>query len=407
MKIGINRVSYKLSLGWLLYALAFMMLFFCTFYESTTFVQFAKLGVVRNLCRVAAACMIAIKCVYVDRFNLKNLFAIACLMMLDVIVYYFSRRGSILDLAVLMIGAAKIQPRKIVKLYAQCASVFLAVAFLCSTTGIILDYTTVRVMNGVQVSDSLRHSFGINYPTDFAAHVFFIYICYYYLKADRRKINVLDFLVTFLIVAFLDHFCEARLSEGCILIALVLFTIADHWKKLFDVKLIKKLICWIFPLCAVLTIGATYLYDSSSPMWVMLDEKLFSKRLSVSHRVMQNYGFSLLGQEIKMQGLGYKVDGYDPTVGTTYIDSSYVQVLMLYGIITTVFLLAILVLFTRKAVQEKNLHLQCVIIVLAVSCIMNQYLLIISYNPFIIVASTYVLTDTQRASPKWNLYAKK
>lgn len=392
-----RQQSYsKCGLGWLLYAFSFVLLFFCTFYSSTTFVAFGDINFFLNISRAISVCMVALKCILVDKYNIKRFLLMLMLLMLGGITWIASRRGAFLDVIVLMVGAANIKPKQIVKLYTVCASVFLAVAFVCSISGIIVDYTTYRVMNMIQIGTRERHSFGINYPTDFAAHVFFIYISYYYLRYGKRKIKLLDYVIAAAIIVFLDFYCDARFSEVLIGLSLVLFTLADYKPRLFDKKLIKTAVLWVFPLSAIFTIGVTTLYKSSSALWILIDQMLFSKRLSIGSRMLSKHGISLFGQEILMQGLGFKVSGYDTSIGTTYLDSSYMQLYLLYGLFATVFIIVISMMCCHKVNQENDTIMKCIVLLLAISCILNQYLLIISYNPFIIVFGAYVLSKRKK-----------
>lgn len=384
------KFNSKVSLGWLLYATCFFGLFFCNFYSSTTFVAYGNINTIWNIMRVYALVVIGFKCVYIDKYKLKKLILCVIAIILSLIVFIYSDRGTVLEVVLLIIGSNGISYKKILNLYLKMASIFLLITFLASVTGVIVDYTTIRTVNGVRIGSRLRHSFGINYATDFAAHVFFIYLTYRVLAFNKRKMKWIDFILTLFIVAGLEYYCNARLSEISIGITFFMFLIFEWKNYLFKNKLIQNSIIISFPVSAIISIITTLKYDPSNAAWVFIDKVLFSKRLTVAHRVFEQNGIKLFGQYIFMQGLGYKVNGFDTSIGTTYLDSSYIQLLFLYGIVMTVFIICILTVFCKKTIQYENIELAIASFILAVSCIINQYLLNIAYNPFIIVAGAAV-----------------
>lgn len=387
----VSRLNTKLSLGWLLYATSFFGLFFCSFYSGTTFIAYGNINFFENIARVYAFLAIGGKCIYIDKYRQKEIIIYMLMVILSLIVFFRSGRGTIFEVILLIIGAKGIPYKKILKLYLKMASVFLLITIIASLTGIILDYTTIRTLGGVKVGSRLRHSFGINYATDFAAHVFFIFLTYRVLTFNKRMVNVIDLILTVLIVAGLEYYCNARLSEILILVTFFMFWIFERKKYLFQYKLFQKSVVISFPVAAAISIVTAIMYKSSNAMWVLVDGLLFSNRLKISHKVFEKNGIKWFGQYIYMQGLGYKVNGFDSSIGTTYLDSSYVQLLFLYGIVMTIFIIIILINFAKKTIQYENIGMALAAVILAVSCIINQYLLNIAYNPFIIVAGTFVL----------------
>lgn len=385
-----NKINTRVSLGWLLFMTSFIGLFFCTFFSSTTFVVYGNINILWQMMRVYAVFAIGFKCICIDKYSVKKLVLCATAAILALIVFYYCGRGFILDAIILIIGANGISYKKILKLYFNLAVIFMTVTFVASLTGIIIDYTTIRTVGGVEIGSRLRHSFGINYPTDFAAHVFFIYLTYRVLTAEKRKMNILDFVLTVLIIVGLDYYCDARLSEIFIGLTYLLFFLFEKRNSLLNNKLVRKIILFSFPVAACIAISMTCCYNSADKTWVMIDENFFSNRLVVAHKVFEQNGVKLFGQFIEMQGLGFKVHGFDTSIGTTYLDSSYMQLLLLYGIVMTVFIIGVLTVFSKKVIEDNNIELCIVVLVLAYSCIINQYLLNIAYNPFILVVGATV-----------------
>ncbi|MCD7919381.1 MAG: hypothetical protein LUG45_04805 [Clostridiales bacterium] len=386
MKILIRKISPRVNAKDMAYFLAYFLLFTCDFYDTTTFKGLVDISPLLNLVRAFSAMLIVAKCVFLDRYSFKQLSLAIIIVVTAAISVLSSNTAMLFDYILLAVGCRGIDNKKIVKVYFNLGTLYLLITMFCSLTGIIDNYSTVRTG-----TETVRYSFGIIYSTDFAAHVFFLILAYHYIR--KRKIKPIDILAHLLIVVFLDMYCNARLSEIMILFALVLFYLYDYREEFYQSRFFAIVTHWITLICGIFSIIVTYLYSGSSQLWIVLDELLFSNRLRVGKKVIDMYGFTLFGQYIKMQGNGYKIYDYDTSIGTTYIDSSYLQLIMIYGV---VFFAIIMIAYTycaKKVAMEKDGKLSIVIILIAVSSIMNQYLINIAYNPFVIILGVYLLSN--------------
>ena len=76
----------------------------------------------------------------------------------------------------------------ILKVYTAVVSVMLIVAAIASQTGMIADVIGYSPRNAA----AARHSYGIIYPTDFAAHIFYLILavsCLVYGREYRKTKN--------------------------------------------------------------------------------------------------------------------------------------------------------------------------------------------------------------------------
>lgn len=88
-------------------------------------------------------------------------------------------------LAFLIVGAKDVSIDKILKVYLLIDSIIMLIAFVCSQLGMIENLQYWK-------NEQMRFALGSVYPTDFAAHIFYIVlvaICLY-----NRKVNI---VVTF------------------------------------------------------------------------------------------------------------------------------------------------------------------------------------------------------------------
>ena len=84
----------------------------------------------------------------------------------------------LLDTLILIMGAKEIES-KMLRVYMVTIGTALVVTMGASLAGVIENLTYE------QPGRMARMAFGIGYPTDFGAHVFFLLLCYFYLR--RRK----------------------------------------------------------------------------------------------------------------------------------------------------------------------------------------------------------------------------
>ena len=154
---------------------------------------------------------------------------------------------------------------------------------------------------------------------------------------------------------------------------------------LFEGKVCKRIL-EIFPFAsAAVTILAQYLYIEhyNEPMYVAANVAL-SNRPYFGKIAIETYGISLFGQPITwFTGIdGTKVSGMD----YFYVDSSYLQVLLKYGIIMLFVLCAAMMAVQCYNVLTRNIYMCLGCSLFLIHCITDPQLLSFRYNPFIIVS---------------------
>ena len=73
MKITIRKASSTVKAGDAAYFLAFILLFMCDFYNTTTFKGLVDITFLLNAARVLSVILITVKCVYIDSYSIKYL----------------------------------------------------------------------------------------------------------------------------------------------------------------------------------------------------------------------------------------------------------------------------------------------------------------------------------------------
>ena len=284
----------------------------------------------------------------------------------------------------LIVGMNGISFRKVIKVYFSVVSTLLLLAVVCSLTGLIENYTYM-------LDRGTRISFGIVYPTNFAAYVLFQVLCWWYLR--REKLTYAEAAVTAGLAGFVKVFCDAR----CSTLLLLVTAAAMVWNRFRYQRSEKKqkeyemcsvfaaLMTLAYPLIACCMVGLTVCYDNSKA-WMATLNNLFSARLDLGKKAIDVYGMRPWGQYIKLFN---NAEGKD-TSFYFYIDSSYVQLAVMYGLVLLGLVLLAFLLISCRAWSQKEWIFLWILAVAAVHGVMEQHLVELPYCPFILA----LLADT-------------
>lgn len=289
-------------------------------------------------------------------------------------------RWRLVDMAALIIGAHNIRFTKILKVYLCVAVTALLAVMVLALTGVIENLVFYR-------AGRARISFGMSYPTDFSAMVFFLISSWIWLREDRLTWWEIGGVAV--LAALLYIFCEARNTVMCLVLLVICLGAlklrrrqAERAGRTFRMSRWARIVCtWAMPVLALAILALSYGYNSESGLMAFLN-KLLSGRLALGRQAFETYAMSGFGQDVYMQGLGLTngvVEDY------FFLDSSYVNILFCYGIVTLEALM--LNLFLAGLRERKNgawVHLG-LLAVIALQCMFEHHLMDISMHPFMLL----------------------
>lgn len=336
--------------------------------------------------------VIIVKAGYMGNYSksdILSVFLIGAVILLNV-----SRNGytELEILLLLIIGAKGIDLKDIVKVYFIVTTLLLIITIAAALTG--------RIENLVYLQEGRRSrmALGIGYPTDFSAYVFYDVIAYIYIRS--KKIKYIELAVLFASGIGVYLITDARLNTICIIAAVCIFFYLkireDYGRKRQKECQINKL--WSFllalspVLCGAFMIICSILYSSGSRITDLLD-RILNYRLYQGNKAIDIFGFTLWGQYIPMQGYG----------GTTdmpkhyfFLDSSYLSIVMQYGLLIFGIVLFIWIIISFRARKEKNWILLWIVAVISVQCMIEHHMLEIAYNPFILAVFAETVKTNKR-----------
>ena len=78
------------------------------------------------------------------------------------------------------------------------------------------------------------------------------------------------------------------------------------------------------------------------------------------------------------------------------------RLLMIYGLLMLLIVIGIIMTISIKATLNKNFVLPTVMLIVVISCMVEQHLLELSYNPFLLALLTGCKTTNHRMKGKFN-----
>ena len=306
----------------------------------------------------------------------ENIVILLALFLSAVVGTINGRWFEMIAACILVVGARNILYREILKCYLTIGSFVCISMVTLSLLGLKSDKVAVNMSSENFLLDelSVRHSFGYVWPTDFATHVFFILLVLWILKNGKLShiMRILYAIISVLIIVYSD----SRLGAGCIML-LILASFFSLDRGNVGISKCYFFAIWCVPLMAITIFLLTIEYDSTNLNWITLD-LLLSRRLSISQSAIQEAGVSLWGTEYIMYG------GDNSGALYNFIDSSYLQLIVLYGIVYTVIYLLLFSIVGYQSYKRCDRVILVALLVAGFSGIISQHFLQIYMNPLLV-----------------------
>ena len=227
------------------------------------------------------------------------------------IVTYVVKDNAVFDFALLLVGAKNVPWKRIAYVYLCVAVVIQGIAYYAATTGIIADIA-------LQSDRGIRHSLGINYPTDMAAHMLFIMLVYAAMR--EKKLTFVEITLMGVVSYWVYTKTFARNDFICAMVMCLLLVIVKVL-GLCNIQLSKykglKIGGILMLLFVVGCIMAVTFYDPANAMYQKLDT-VFSQRFSLGYQGLAQYGITAFGSfvEENQATLGYYF----------FLDNSFIRI---------------------------------------------------------------------------------
>ena len=356
-----------------LYLVGYAMILFQSFLNSTTY-HWIVPSIVKNGIRFAGYVLLMFYAILRRKTN-KTLFFLGVIMMLVSLLSLLQSGYSILlDYAFCCIFAVEVDFERIVRVFVGESIALTITTIISALLGIIENYIYYRN------SGAVRMSLGFIYPTNFAAHVFFIMAGIAYLEYRRFGWkHVLGYAVVSYVIYLLTN------ARGPSLMIIILAIVVAAYRY-FSEKGISILPRWLMTYSAVICAALTFLminfYNAQSKIWEFINT-ITTNRLYYAKRTMNNNAITLLGQFIEQRG-----DGNGGRLAGeiyTYIDLSFQRILLMYGVLLFVFILIYSIFICKRAYKRRNVIIPLLLFVVSFYSLTAQHFFDFSYN-FLLLA---------------------
>lgn len=295
---------------------------------------------------------------------------------------------------VFLLASASINFNYILSTFLGFSGLVMMGSFFLSSRGvnILRNFISVRVGNG-----AIRYSLGFNWVTNPAQLAFFFVAAYVVLR--NKKTTYWEMLLFELVSGYIYFYTDTinPFLLTTVLLAYMAFERFRAFKPLFlRVQFFKSVLSYPFALAAaVMFMGAML---PQGRVFQLLN-RVFNRRFWLSYNGLVEYGIHPFGQRIVFRNQSEQ-GGF--LAGYNYVDSSYIQYTLLYGIFFMLLIIVALSLVTRNVVSENNELLAVVLAILAIHAMFDPQLLWLWYSPFAMLIGIKCFNPRQeRQRFKW------
>lgn len=230
-----------------------------------------------------------------------------------------------------------------------------------------------------------RYLLGYRFPTFMPNFYFHLLLCWVFLR--KEKVNLCEVAIVLLINTALYHFTDTRAVFYLVnlLVVSVVITKYIDYSTLIVGRIFKFFTKYSFPVFGFIACYFQYNYDPSIDYMSHLNS-ILSGRLYLGKMGFDLYEINLLGNDVEFVTL---LEATLENKAFFYIDSAYVQLILVYGILLTALILFSYVKIGFDIVRNNDKYFGLVLIFLFVHSITDPQLLSPEFNPFLLCLGYY------------------
>lgn len=315
-----------------------------------------------------------------NKFDYRQVIFWLIIFSILLFIRFQNKSNDLILLFIMVVGATNINYEKILKTYIVAQILTILLTVFLAYKNIILNLVYYR-------SGIARTAWGFGYPTTMGAILFYTFLAIAVLK--RFSLSLIEYILGAFLIFLTYLSLNARLDCTLILIILIISLLKN---KLF--KIVRCLNTWILPIISTvlifgfITVGK--LFNSSNSLMISLNS-LFSGRLMWSHVAFERYSPKFCGQIVKMQGNGSLSGQLSNASSYFYIDNSFLQILLIDGILLFIIIIVLIWYLFIKWQQNKKISLVIALFLVVISSLVDDLFLSLLSN--FILLSIYANTN--------------
>lgn len=365
--------------GCQVYFTAFLFYFLPMFLIETTF---SPVNRWLRLFAYISLPLLFFKIYVLDHWKKKELFAISLLLVIELIVWRMTHYPDLLLIGPFIISAKGVNFRDIISWYFYLTLILVMTMMILSLTRIIPNLVYYSA------SRPTRYALGMLYPSVIAAHYFYLALAYCYLRFG--KLNVIDYLLIISgdVICILLTNTKLDFLATLLIIPVMIIAQRAYFGKKWS-SIIAAFWWMAIPISASIMIFLSYFYNPSNHLLRKIDS-LLSGRLGLGRLAFKKYDLNLLGRTIiehsfaGIKGQRLNNSGGGLPQNYFYIDSSYMRMLLLWGLLAFIIVIVCLTFIALRSTVRKTFILSAVILVASLSFMFEPHIIQIIYNPFLL-----------------------
>ncbi|KRN26888.1 hypothetical protein [Liquorilactobacillus mali] len=303
------------------------------------------------------------------------------------IVFYLTTRVShdsnVFYYSLFIIGAYDVDFENILKTYLGVELFCVFIVIMSCVFKVIPEQITTRLDNKYV----LRLSLGFLTPTDFAARIFYLMTAYYAWR--KLHLKLFEHLISLGLIGIVFVLTNSRLDFALMLLLWLIGLKAVWFEHLIDVIKFRGLAIFV-SLYIFINILLAYTYNPRW-LWSQVLNHLLSNRLFFGSIALKQHGVSLFGKHIIEISNG-TIQPHPPA-DYFYVDSSYIRLLVISGILMSVFVLLLIFYLLYKLHKLNSYSLLAFLLLAIISSAIDQHLVEASYNIVLTAAFAYVKVE--------------
>lgn len=337
---------------------------------------------------------------YAGKKRFRTNFVFLAMIVIGFIVSFRNSNASMVYYTILVMAASSnADTDKMIKntIIIQVFSMMATVA--ASLLGVIPNIATISFASGYA---RLRKCFGYTFCTYIPNYFFSIVMEYVYIR--RRKSSSITLIeMAVMIMLNIVIYSATQTRTTFLLVCLIMLMQLYDWfagktglriRRIIIVKLINFIYKWCFPFMAALSVFFAVFYTKQNKLMYMINRAL-SQRLRLSNEGFRNYGLSLTGVSVEWM---IDIDNYN------YIDSSYINILICYGVIIFAFVLFGFTVTMRSSIKTGNKALCAILFIWSARAFIDPQLFLIWFNPFMLCIMKTIHSDYKNEVRRGNLW---
>ena len=324
---------------------------------------------------------------YEKEYRIKDVLLIVFIGLTAGACAWVTKDKSLAILWAFIVAGKHVSFRKIIwaSLYAHIFAVSAVIAG--SVAGIIENKLFVQ-------GERNRYSLGFIYATYSSNYYYYMILMYVYCR--QKKMSWLEAVILLVLDMILFRITDTKSATALGAAAIV----CGMGLKYVDAekipqRLYKTVALACVPAFAAISIGLTITFDEENALFSKINSFL-TGRLRLGNMAYEEQGITLLGQNIRWNTFELEGTVREAAVqSSVYVDSSYMQYLLNYGVIMLFLICALFVILSYRSWRNRDIYLSIIIVFFTAHAMFDPQLIWIAYNPFLWIYSYEVLEKSK------------